>query len=136
MEPLRVPKRAEPRARAARVTAPLRKLFTAPGWTRRSEPQVRYGQTFLPGLAGLGRQHVAEARAVIERADALRGRRVTHLGRTVGFPGRIDWEPAGVGAAWCLALGSLDDLVPLGIAGALAPSNEVRRGWYGAATAL
>ena len=97
---------------------------------------MRYGQVFLPGLALLCRQHVAEVRAMLERADALRGRRFTYLGRTVGFPGRIDWEPAGLSEAWRLALGSLDDLLPLGIAAALAPSNEVRRGWYGAASAL
>lgn len=136
MESLRLPARAEPRRRVPRMAAPLRALFAAPGWTRRGEPQVRYGQPLLPGLGLLGRQHVAEARAVLERADALRGRRFTHLGLTVGFPGRIDWMPGGLSQAWTLALGSLDDLVPLGIAAALAPSSEVRQGWYGAATSI
>ncbi len=136
MEPERVPGRTETRLRAPRVVAPLRALFTAPGWTKRTEPQIRYGQRFLPGVSLLGRQHVPEARPVLERADALRGRRFTHLGRTVGFPGRIEWEPRGLSEAWWVALGSLDDLVPLGVAAAMASSSEVRRGWYTTAAAF
>jgi hypothetical protein len=136
LEPLRVPGRAEPRFRAPGLAAPLRALFSGPAWGRRPEPQVRFAQPFLPGLPLLGRQHVGEARAVLERADAIRGRRFTHDGLTVGFPGRIDWDPAGLPESWRIAFSSLGDLIPLGVAAALAQSNEARRGWYGVATAF
>src|SRR5256712_7083916 len=114
----------------------LRSLFSAPGWTKKPEPHVRYGQTFLPGLAVLGRQHLAAAKPLLERAEAVRGRRFTHLGRTLGFPGRMDWSPAGLSHAWLVELTSLDDRLPLGVAAALAPSVDVRRRWYDAAAAL
>ncbi len=118
------------------LPARLRSLFTAPGWSRRPEPRVRYGEPFLPGLALLSRQHVIEAGALLERADALRARRFTYLGRTVGFPGRVDWDPRGLSAPWRVALNSLDDLQALGVAAALAPTPEVRRGWYDLAVGL
>src|SRR2546428_11113112 len=114
----------------------LRSLFSAPGWTKKPEPHVRYGQAFLPGLAVRGRQHLGAARPLLERAGAVRGRRFTHLGRTLGFPGRIDWSPAGLSHAWQVSLNSLDDLLPLGVAAALAPSVDVRRRWYDVAAAL
>src|SRR5205823_4352101 len=100
------------------------------------EPRVRYGQSFLPGLAVLGRQHLAAAKPLLERAEAVRGRRFTHLGRTLGFPGRMGWSPAGLSHAWLVSLNSLDDLLPLGVAAALAPSVDVRRRWYDVAAAL
>jgi hypothetical protein len=136
--PLRVARRAEhPALRPAGLPARLRSLFSTPaGWGRKPEPRVRYGQTFLPGAAVLGRQHSLEAKATLERADAVRGRRFTYLGRTVGFPGRIDWDPAGLSAAWRVALNALDDVVPLGVAAALAPTVEARRRWYDATAAL
>src|SRR5439155_9459913 len=84
----------------------------------------------------LGRQHAVEAKPYLERADAIRGRRFTHLGRTVGFPGRIDWDPTGLSEDWRVALNSLEDLVPLGIAATLAPSIDARRRWYDVALAL
>src|SRR5438128_12012908 len=65
-----------------------------------------------------------------------RAERGTRLGRTVGFPGRIDWSPAGLSQAWLIELNSLDDLLPLGVAAALAPSVDVRRRWYDVAAAL
>ncbi|HJQ83581.1 MAG TPA: alginate lyase family protein [Candidatus Binatia bacterium] len=108
----------------------MRSLFSPPAWGKKPEPRVRYGQTFLPGLSVLGRQHVADAKPVLERAEAVRGRRFTYLGRTVGFPGRIDWDPAGLSEAWRVALNALDEVIPLGVAGALAPSADVRRRWY------
>src|SRR5207248_6982523 len=52
------------------------------------------------------------------------------------FPGRIDWSPAGLSQAWLIELNSLDDLLPLGVAAALAPSVDVRRRWYDVAAAL
>src|SRR5262249_50090187 len=94
------------------------------------------GQTFLPGIAVLGRQHAAEARPYLERADAIRGRRFTYLGRTLGFPGRIDWNPAGLSEAWRVALNSLDDLVPLGVAAALGRGAASGGRWYAVAVAL
>ena len=134
---LRVPRHVEgPAFRPAGLPARLRSLLSAPGWGKKPEPRVRYGEPFLPGLAVLGRQHVPEARAYLERAEALRGRRFTYLGRTVGFPGRVDWSPGGLSDAWHLALNSLDELVPAGVAAALAPTGDVRRGWYEVATAL
>jgi uncharacterized heparinase superfamily protein len=130
--PLRVIRRAELPALPAR----LRWLFSGPGWTKKPEPRVRYGQPFLPGLSLLGRQHSAEARPLLERATAVRGRRLTYYGRTVGFPGRIDWDPAGLSEEWRIALNSLDDLLPLGVAAALAPRVEARRKWYDVALNL
>ena len=89
---LRVARRAEqPVLRPSGIPGRLRSLFSGPGWSKKPEPRIRYGQTFLPGLAVLGRQHMAEARPLLERAGAVRGRRFTHLGRPVGFPGRTDW---------------------------------------------
>jgi uncharacterized heparinase superfamily protein len=93
-------------------------------------------QQILPGLAYVGRHDAVEARPLLERADAIRGRRFTYLGRTVGFPGRIEWEPAGLSEEWRIALNSLEDLVPLGVAAALAPNNDVRRRWYDFTAAL
>ena len=137
LESLRVTRRADrPALRPSGVPGRLRALFSAPGWTKKPEPRVRYGQTFLPGLAVLGRQHLAAAKPLLERAEAVRGRRFTYLGRTVGFPGRIDWSPAGLSQAWLIELNSLDDLLPLGVAAALAPSVDVRRRWYDVAAAL
>jgi hypothetical protein len=114
----------------------LRALFSGPGRGKKPDPRVRYGQPFLPGLAALGRQQVAEAKPFLERATAVRGRRLSHLGRTVGFPGRIDWDPAGLTFAWRTELNSLDDLLPLGVAAALAPRPEARRKWYDVAANL
>jgi uncharacterized heparinase superfamily protein len=133
MESLRIARRAE---QPSGIPARLRSLFSTPAWNKKPEPRVRYGQSFLPGLAVLGRQHVTEARPLLERADAVRGRRFTYLGRTVGFPGRIDWEPAGLSEAWRTGLNSLDDLFVLGVAAALAPTPDVRRRWYDVAAAL
>src|SRR5262249_13070619 len=135
--PLRVTRYAEqPAPRPSSIPGRLRSLFSTPAWGKKAEPRVRYGQTFLPGIAVLGRQHAAEARPYLERADAIRGRRFTYLGRTLGFPGRIDWNPAGLSEAWRVALNSLDDLVPLGVAAALAPGADSRRRWYDVAVAL
>jgi len=134
---LRAARRAEqPAVRPLGIPGRLRSLFSAPGWTKKPEPRVRYGQSFLPGLAVLGRQHVGEARSLLERAEAVRGRRFTYLGRTVGFPGRIDWKPAGLSEVWLLGLNSLDDVLALGVAAALASSPEARRRWYDVAAAL
>src|SRR5207245_8198735 len=99
-------------------------------------PHVRHGQPCRPGLPVVGRQHLAGAKPVLERAEAVRGRRFTHLGRTLGFPGRIDWSPAGLSQASLIELNSLDELLPLGVAAALAPSVDVRRRWYDVAAAL
>jgi uncharacterized heparinase superfamily protein len=97
---------------------------------------MRYGQALLPGLGVLGRPHVVEAKPFLDRAEAVRGRRFTYLGRTVGFPGRLDWDPGGLSEAWRIALNSLDDVVPLGVAAALAQSTDARRRWYDVAAAL
>ena len=80
--------------RPAGLPGRLRSFF-GPGRAKRPEPRVRYGQLFLPGLAVFGRQHVNEARPLLERADAIRTRRFTYLGRTLVFPARIDWEQKG-----------------------------------------
>jgi uncharacterized heparinase superfamily protein len=137
MGSLRVARRAEqPALRPSGLPARLRSLFSSPAWGKKPEPRVRYGQSFLPGVAVLGRQHLAEARPLLERADAVRGRRFTYLGRTVGFPGRIEWEPAGLSEAWRVALSSLDDVLALGVAAALAPTVDVRRRWYDVAAGL
>jgi hypothetical protein len=135
--PLRVARRAEQPiiGPAAGLPARLRSLL-ASTWGKRPEPRVRYGQPFLPGLAGLGRSRLGAARALLERAEAVRARRFTHLGLTVGFPGRIDWCPRGLSEAWVIALNSLDDVFSLGVAAALAPTPEVRRGWFEAASGL
>jgi hypothetical protein len=124
------------RPRPAGLPARIRSLFSVPSWGKKPEPRVRYGQPFLPGLAALGRQYLHAARPLLERADAVRGRRFTYLGRTVGFPGRIDWEPRGLPEPWVVALHTLDDLTALGVAAALAPTSDVRRGWYDTAMAL
>ncbi len=137
LEPLRVPRRAEkPAVGAARIPGRLRSLFAVPGWRRKPEPRVRYGQPFLPGHAALGRHQVSEARPLLEHAEAVRGRRFTYLGRTIGFPGRVDWDPRGIPEDWRVALNALDDIVPLGVAAALAPTPEVRRVWFEAASGL
>jgi len=134
---LRVARRAEQTAlRPSGLQGRLRSLFSVPAWGKKPEPRVRYGQTFLPGIAALGRQRANEARALLERAEAVRGRRFTYYGRTVGFPGRIDWEPGGLPESWWLALGSLEEVVPLGVAAALAPTTDARRRWYDVAAAL
>jgi hypothetical protein len=135
---LRIQVRAEqPALRQAGIPARLRSLFSVGGWSgRKPEPRVRYGQRFLPGLATLGRQHMLEARPLLERAEAVRGRRFTHLGTTVGFPGRIEWEPAGLSEAWRIAMNGLDDLTALGVAAALAPTSDARRVWYELAAGL
>src|SRR5207244_398772 len=76
LESLRVTWRADrPALRPSRVPGRLRSLFSAPGWTKKPEPRVRYGQAFLPGLAVLGRQHLAAAKPLLERAEAVRGPR-------------------------------------------------------------
>src|SRR5207249_3374272 len=106
------------------------------GWRKQRGRRVGYGPSFLPGLGVVGRQRLAAAKPLLERAEAVRGRRFTHLGRTLGFPGRIDWSPAGLSHAWLVSLNSLDDLLPLGVAAALAPSVDVRRRWYDVAAAL
>jgi uncharacterized heparinase superfamily protein len=126
-----VSRRAERLApRSGGIPARLRSLLAAPGWHRRPEPRVRYGQLLLPGLALLSRQQLPEARPFLERADAIRGRRFAFLGTTIGFPGRVDWNPGGVSEAWRVALNALDDLLALGVAAALAPDEEVRRRWH------
>jgi uncharacterized heparinase superfamily protein len=127
---------SEPVRRPAGFPARLRSLLAGPSWGKKPEARVRYGQPFVPGLAALGRQHLLEARPLLERADAVRGRRFTYLGRTVAFPGRIDWQPHGLPEAWVTALNALDDLEALGVAAALAPTTDVRRRWYETATAL
>jgi len=132
LQPLHVARRAE----RAGLQARLRSLFATPGRGKRLEPRTRYGEPFLPGLAALGRQHLGEARVVLERAEALRGRRFQFFGRTIGFPGRIDWEPRGQPKPWLIALNSLDDLFAAGVAATLAPTPEVRGGWYEVATDL
>src|SRR5947208_839325 len=132
LQPLHVARRAE----RAGLQARLRSLFATPGRGKRLEPRTRYGEPFLPGLAALGRQHLGEARVVLERAEALRGRRFQFFGRTIGFPGRIDWEPRGQPKPWLIALNSLDDLFATGVAATLAPTPEVRAGWYEVATGL
>ncbi len=137
MGSLRVARRGEqPAARPSGLPGRLRSLFSPPGWSKKTEPRVRYGQTFLPGLTVLGRQHLAEAKPLLERAEAVRGRRFCYLGRTVGFPGRIDWSPAGLPRSWVIELNSLDELLPLGVAAVLAPSVDVRRRWFDVAAAL
>ncbi len=136
LESLRAPRVESPVLRPVGIPGRLRALFAVPGWGRRPEPHVRYGEPCLPGLALLGRQHVVEARGLLERADAVRGRRFTYRGRTVGFPGRIDWNPRGLSEDWRIALNALDELFALGVAAALAPTPEVRRGWYDLTTTL
>src|SRR5881409_2802608 len=116
--------------------ARLRAVLSIGGWTRKPEPRVRYGQPFLPGLGAFGRQYVGEARPLIQRAEAIRGRRFSYLGRTVGYPGRIDWNPRGLSEVWHVALNSLDDLFALGVSAALAPTVEARRSWYDVAATL
>ena len=124
------------RRNAGLLPGRLRSLFAGAARGSRAEPRVRYSQPFLPGLPALGRQLVHEARATLERAEAVRGRRFTYLGRTVGFPGRIDWEPQGLSDAWRIAFNGLDELMPLGVAAALAQNPEARRRWYDVAAAL
>jgi heparinase II/III-like protein len=114
----------------------IKSLFSAGAWARRPEPRVRYGQPLLPGLASFGRQYLADAEPLLERAEATRGRRFTYLGRTVGFPGRIDWEPAGLSAAWHAELAALDEVVALGIAATLALNADLRRSWFDLAMGL
>jgi uncharacterized heparinase superfamily protein len=128
--PLRALGGAESARRPAGLPGRLRSLFTVPPRGSKAEPRVRYAQQILPGLAYVGRQDAVEARTLLERADAIRGRRFTYLGRTVGFPGRIEWEPTGLSEEWRVALNSLDDLIPLGVAATLAPNLDVRRKWY------
>ena len=116
--------------RPAGLPGRLRSFF-GPGRAKRPEPRVRYGQLFLPGLAVFGRQHVNEARPLLERADAIRTRRFTYLGRTLVFPARIDWEPGGLSERWSTELNSLEELLALGVAAVLALEPEGRQAWYG-----
>lgn len=137
LESLLVPGRPERQGlRPSGLPARLRSFLSAPAWARKPEPRVRYGLRFLPGLGLLGRQYLTEARPFLERADAIRGRRFAYLGRTIGFPGRIDWDPQGVSEPWRLALNGLDDLLALGVAAALAPTADARGRWYRVAATL
>ena len=121
--------------RPAGLPGRLRSFF-GPGRAKRPEPRVRYGQLFLPGVAVLGRQHVNEARPLLERADAIRTRRFTYLGRTLVFPARIDWEPGGLSERWSTELNSLEELLALGVAAVLALEPEGRQAWYEVAAGL
>ena len=135
--PLRMLGGAEPAStRLRELPSRLRQVFSAGAWSRKPEPRVRYGQPFLPGLTVLGRQHLDEAASYLERAEAARGRRFTYLGRTLAFPGRIDWNPRGLSVAWRTSLNSLDELRALGIAAALAALPEGRKAWYDVALGL
>src|SRR5262249_55709588 len=83
-----------------------------------------------------GRPHVKDARPLLERADALRTRRFTYLGRTLVFPARIDWQPAGLSERWCIELNSLDELLAVGVAAAMSLEPERRQAWYEIAAGL
>ena len=127
---------ARRKERRAAVTLPerLRSALTARGWVRRPEPRVRFGHPVLPGIALVGAAERPAAARFLARAEALRTGRLTHLGATVTFDGRIDWFPRGASLGWQRALHGLDELVALGIAAATAPSADERRGWYELAT--
>jgi hypothetical protein len=136
-EPLRAARTADVAAlRAGRLPARLRLLLSVPGWSRRPEPRVRYGQSFLPGIAALGRLRPPGIEAALERARSVRLRRFTYLGHTETFAGRVEWEPRGVPEGWRLALNGLEDLVSLAVAAAVAPTPAARREWYEVQAAL
>jgi hypothetical protein len=125
-----VPRRSDPVLRPALIPGRLRSLFSVDRWNRRPEPRVRYGTRLLPGLASLAQLSPEELAPVLARAEAVRARRFTHLGRTLEFRDRIDWQPADASAQWAVALNALDEFVALGIAGFLAPTGETKREWY------
>ena len=127
---------ARRKERRSAVTLPerLRSALTARGWVRRPEPRVRFGQPVLPGIGLIGAAERPAATRFLARAEALRAGRLTHLGATIAFDGRIDWFPRGASAGWQRALHGLDELVAVGVAAATAPSADERRSWYELAT--
>ena len=125
-----VPRRSDPVARPTLIPGRLRSLFSVDRWNKRPEPRVRYGQRLLPGLASLAELSPEDLAPMLARAEAVRARRFTHLGRTIEFGDRIDWQPADVSERWAVSLNALDELVALGVAGAVAPSGETKREWY------
>ncbi len=118
------------------IQARLRSALLVRGWGKKPEPRVRFGQPFLPGLAHLGAEHREAAAPLLARAAAVREGRFSHLGHTVTFEGDIDWAPRGTSDAWRAALQGLDDMVALGVAGALSASADERLGYWHAATGL
>lgn len=120
--------------RAGGFPARVRAVLAARPWSRRPEPRTRYGSSCLPGLAALGPPAWEAAANELARSEAIRAGRFTYRGRTLVFSGQVDWRPAGVSDAWVQALHRLDDLIPLGVAAAVEPSE--RATWYGLAMGL
>ncbi len=125
-----VPGRSDPVPRAALIPGRLRSLFSVDRWNKRPQPRVRYGQRLLPGLASLAKLSPEELAPVMARAEAVRARRFTHLGRTLEFPERVDWQPADASEQWSIALNALEEFVALGVACYVAPTGEAKREWY------
>lgn len=118
------------------LSARLRVALAARGWTTGPEPQVRFGQQLLPGLASVGPSQADGAGPERRRAAELLERRFTYFGQTVSFPERVDWQAPGVSNAWRFALNSLDDLYALGVAATTTPDPAERRACYDAAIQL
>ena len=131
-----IPRRSDPVPRPALIPGRLRSLFSVDRWNKRPEPRVRYGQRLLPGISSLALLAPDELAPVLARAEAVRARRFTHLGRTIEFSDRVDWQPADASERWAIALNALDEFVALGVAASVAPTNETRREWYEYAASL
>jgi uncharacterized heparinase superfamily protein len=131
-----LPRRSDPVPRPALIPGRLRSLFSVDRWNKRPEPRVRYGQRLLPGISSLAQLSPDELAPVLARAEDVRARRFTHLGRTMRFPERVDWQPADASERWAIALNALDEFVALGVAASVAPTNETRHEWYEYAASL
>ena len=125
-----VPGRSDPVPRPALIPGRLRSLFSVDRWNKRPEPRVRYGQRLLPGLATLPKLSPDELAPVLARAEAAVAGRFTHLGRTLAFADRIDWQPADASEHWAIALNALEEFVALGVACYVAPAAGKKREWY------
>lgn len=131
---LRIPRRAQALANEG-LPGRLRAVLARGGWARRREPQVRYGQTFLPGLQAVvqRRPDLGPSMAV---AEAARRRELIVCGERIALGTRIDWSARDRSDPWRIELNGLDALVAVGLAGAVAPSVEERRDWYRVAAGL
>jgi hypothetical protein len=110
--------------------ARLRSALTIRGWTRGTEPKVRFGQPILPGLSTIGPDDAALAGEFIAVAEAVRAGSFAYLGREVAMPGGMEWFPAGVSERWLAAHHRLEPLLAIGVAAAVAADPSERADWY------
>jgi uncharacterized heparinase superfamily protein len=108
----------------------LRSALLSRGWSRGTEPRVRFGQPALPGLACLGVADRPAAASLLAAAETLRAGRITLLGRTTPCSGQIDWAGRDATPTWRVALHGLEHLTPAGYAAVLAETPDERAAWW------